>query len=340
MTGFNIRVYNDKILNVAETITYVADCLQANKDIFLFIDESPDLQHLFLGEELLLTVLDELCNKFEYPRNRISIEIENLVQSNCWPNIKKCYRSVDVFHGQQMEYESDKHINYKTSLFVGGSRWPRLSIGSYMFKHYRDDSLITYWQNLKDKKQPCYLYIDDLFKHHMQKGIDDEFICQVNDFVKALPLHLKDSDKDHNSNLGYINFTEAYDLLPWYNKVFCDVVCETVHNGGTFAFTEKSARCWMTNTPFLIFGPKNYLANIKKLGFQTFANFWDESYDRYDNATRIILIQQQIDRIHKMDYVELEKMYRSPEMQSILENNHKVYRDLNREKIENIFNLS
>ena len=340
MSSFNILVYNDKILNVSDTITYVTDCLLGDKDIFLFIDESPDLEHLLLGEELLLTLLEKLCSKFNYPQKRISIEIENLVQSACWPNITRCYRSVDVFHGQNIDFKTDKRIDYKTSIFIGGSRWPRLSIASYILKNYRVDSLITYWQNLKDKKQSCYLYLDDLFKHHMQKGVDPQFIAQVKNFIKALPLHLEPSDRDNNINTGYINFTEAYNLLPWYNKVFCDVVCETVHNGQTFAFTEKSARCWMTKTPFLVFGPKNYLMNIRKLGFQTFGKFWDEGYDRYDNATKIICIQKQIDSIHRMNHKQLEDLYYSSEMQSILENNLEVFKSLNRDKIKKVFNIT
>ena len=225
-------------------------------------------------------------------------------------------------------------------MLVGGSRWPRLSIASYIHGNYQKDSLMTYWQNFKDTKQPCYLYLDELFKNHMQKGIDSKFIDQVLKFVKALPIHLKEDDKRHNKNTGYINFTEAYDLVPWYNKIFCDVVCETVHNGQTFAFTEKSARCWLTKTPFLVFGPKNYLTNIRRLGFQTFGKFWNESYDKYDNVDRIHMMQKQIDIIHKMDVDVLTDMYWSDEMQKILENNYEVFKSLSQDKIKKVFDIN
>jgi len=340
MNRFNIKVQNDKILNVSDTMAYVYDCLARNNDIFLFIDESPDLACVSIGEELFVTLLGKLCETSGFDPKRISIEIENLVQSACWPNITRCYRSTDVFFGQDIDFTVDKKIKYKTALFVGGSRWPRLSLASYLYEQHRDHSLITYWQNLRDTNQPCYLHLDELFKQHMVKGVDSKFLARVNNFIQALPLHLEKSDIDKNNNGGYIDYTEAYDLVPHYNKVFCDVVCETVHNGKTFAFTEKIARCWMTKTPFLVFGARDYLINLRKLGFRTFTSFWDESYDRYDNVTRIMLMQRQIDKIHHMDHAQIEEMYQCSEMQDIVDNNYEVFKSLDREKILKVFDIT
>jgi len=48
MDSFNIKVQNDKILNVADTLAHILDCMSKNHDIFLFIDESPDLATVML----------------------------------------------------------------------------------------------------------------------------------------------------------------------------------------------------------------------------------------------------------------------------------------------------
>jgi hypothetical protein len=196
---------------------------------------------------------------------------------------------------------------------------------------------MTYWQNLKDTKQPCNLYVDDLLRNFMPKGIGPDLLNELTSFIDALPLHLSKDDHKQNNNGGFIHWADAYGLLPQYNHIYCDVVCETVHNGQTFAFTEKIARCWMTKTPFLAFGPKNYLANLKRIGFRTFDQFWNEDYDRYANATRIMLIQRQIANIHSMDLTKLNEIYYSTDMQDILQHNWSLFTNLDREKILKCF---
>ncbi len=337
MNSFNIKVQNDKILNITDTMIQIISCIKKDQNVYLFIDESPDLERLYIGEELFLDFLRNLCQRMNFDPRRITIEIENLIQSDCWPNIIRCYRSFDVLGGQMMDFEYHKDIKYKTSLFVGGSRWPRLALGSYIYNNHHKDSLITYWQNLKDTKQPCNLYIDDVLRNFMPKGLGNSLLKELSAFIDALPLHLNKDDHKQNNNGGFIHWADAYALMPHYNHVYCDIVCETVHNGQTFAFTEKIARCWMTKTPFIAFGPKHYLTNLKRIGFRTFNEFWNEDYDRYDNATRIILIKELIAKIHAMDYGELNKIYHSPAMQDILQHNWSLYKNLNRKKIVDCF---
>jgi len=331
---FNIKVQNETILNDKETLLYIIKQHMGDKNIDLFIDESPALENVMLGQTTLIEWLTDFCEKFSVPKERIKIKIENLVQQNVWPNIQRCYGSIDVFHGQDIDFECNKKILYNTSIFIGGSRWPRLALASYIYKFHRKSSLMTYWQHLKDNNQPAYLYLDDLLKH---VDVDSELIERCCDFIDQLPIHIEESDLVQNNNGGFINFTEAYDLCKYYNSIFCDVVCETVHNGTTFAFTEKIARCWLTKTPFLVFGPRNYLQNLKRLGFLTFDKFWNEDYDGLDNKNRIVFMQRQIDYISSLDIKKLESIYFGDEMQDILRNNYEVFMELDQPTIEKVF---
>lgn len=50
----------------------------------------------------------------------------------------------------------------------------------------------------------------------------------------------------------------------------------------------------MAGRPMLVYGPRNFLKNLQRLGFKTYADFWDESYDQFDGPLRWHKIQQVI----------------------------------------------
>lgn len=330
-TEFNVVVVRDQVHNVKQLLLHLFSCVQNKEKICLFIDESPDLAYVNMGKTTLIGFLESFCDKFNVDRTDIHIIIENLVQSSCWPSLEKTYRSVDVFHAKNLSFIPQKQIKYKTSMFVAGSRWPRLVMASHLHKFYKQDSLMTYWQNVKDPTQPCNLHIDDALFN--MNPATDQLIDQIGAFVRQLPIHLREQDRKDNKNVSVFNHVEAYTLLPEYNSVFCDVICETVHDGQTFAFTEKIARCWVSKTPYLAFAPKDYLKNLARLGFKSFDPFWDESYDNFSNKNRIVQMQRNIKKIHALPYDQLQKMYESTQMQEILDHNHEIFAKLDTNQI-------
>ena len=62
-----------------------------------------------------------------------------------------------------------------------------------------------------------------------------------------------------------------------------DIVVETYVSGQSFFPTEKTLRPIIAQTPFIVMGPKGYLANLRRMGFMTFGQWWDESYDNIAN---------------------------------------------------------
>jgi EAL domain-containing protein (putative c-di-GMP-specific phosphodiesterase class I) len=82
MDSFNIKVQNDKIVNVTDTVIHIFHGVSNNNDISLFIDESPDLEQLAMGQELFLDFLRQLCEKFNYKPNRITIEFRRTRRTN------------------------------------------------------------------------------------------------------------------------------------------------------------------------------------------------------------------------------------------------------------------
>ena len=64
----------------------------------------------------------------------------------------------------------------------------------------------------------------------------------------------------------------------------------------------------LVNKPFLIYGAPNFLENLRALGFQTFGQFWDESYDYFGQKHRycriLDLINMLVD-LRETEFVEL-----------------------------------
>ena len=83
----------------------------------------------------------------------------------------------------------------------------------------------------------------------------------------------------------------------WYNSTYFSIVSETVtYNRYNLHVTEKTFKPLGYYHPFVVFGQTGHLAYLHELGFETFENLFDESYDtQEDQATRL---QQIINNIN------------------------------------------
>lgn len=86
-----------------------------------------------------------------------------------------------------------------------------------------------------------------------------------------------------------------------YSKFNIELVCETYTLGDAFFPTEKTVRPIVGNKPFIVYGPKDFLNNLRSTEkFQTFGELWDESYDLLEGLPRWNAITQLIDKLSSM----------------------------------------
>ena len=64
-----------------------------------------------------------------------------------------------------------------------------------------------------------------------------------------------------------------------YNESGISIVSESMVQGKEIFLTEKIWKPIIAGHPFVVHGQPLYLQHLRSLGFQTFNNFWDESYD-------------------------------------------------------------
>jgi hypothetical protein len=126
------------------------------------------------------------------------------------------------------------------------------------------------------------------------------------------------------------------DILKEYNNIFVDVICETRVAGNVFFVTEKTWRCILARRPFIIMGSRNFLSNLKKLGFKTFDQFWREDYDEYGMQHRVKAIEEVLDIIATWPTEILHA--KLMDMQDVLDHNYNTFTALTYSKIKDIFN--
>jgi len=111
-------------------------------------------------------------------------------------------------------------------------------------------------------------------------------------------------------------------------RAFVHVVSETAYYNNKQHLTEKIFKPIVAKQPFLLVGARGNLAYLRRYGFKTFSDFWDESYDDItDNIKRIDAVLAELVKLSKLSYKEQCTM--REQMQDILEHNwHHFYHNL------------
>jgi hypothetical protein len=91
-----------------------------------------------------------------------------------------------------------------------------------------------------------------------------------------------------------------------YNRTAYSIVAETGMDNRYSFFTEKTAKPMMARRLFVMFSGYKFLQNLQNLGFQTFNNVIDESYDLvYNDNDRWSAAFDQVQNLCKMDQSEV-----------------------------------
>jgi hypothetical protein len=97
----------------------------------------------------------------------------------------------------------------------------------------------------------------------------------------------------------------------WYDDTYFSLVVETMNVGYGCFLTEKLFKPIAYQHPFLVIGQHNVLAKFRSLGFETYGNVFNESYDDInDFSHRLDAVIKNIDdfAIQVYDSITLEKI--------------------------------
>lgn len=343
--SYHLILEDAKIWSKDLLVMYLYDCLTNNRNAVI----DSHLEGSCCQSNGLYRVLDEFCTRTGYMPNRITIRTANLIERHDKYNIVQVpeywYEVKEIqqwMRGKNLSTSNTPQKHFGN--FIGRSNWYRVWIAALLDHCYKDKTVQTFNSSLgshyivKNDGTCDYLGLEDLVRHECN------ILSQAINFLQSCPRIIEDDIEYIKTVKSYIPQPDYYpiqhpanlNILLEYPNIFVDIVCETRITGNVFFVTEKTWRCILSRRPFIIVGSQNFLKNLKKLGFKTFNDFWDEGYDEYPPTQRILEIEVLLNELANKSMDELHQMLHN--MQPILEHNYKTFKNLNYQTIKEAFN--
>jgi predicted CopG family antitoxin len=204
---------------------------------------------------------------------------------------------------------------YKFICLNRRATWHRFGVVAKLWP-YKRQGLLSFWQ--EGFVQNDYNYLTEQKKEFIKKLPNLVNLWRDNNIDKSMPLTLLKK---------YDPFTITNDVNPTddqysdkFYKSYLHIVTETSMIDEGF-FSEKIFKPAIYFQPFVLVGQYKGLEYLKKIGYKTFSDVIDESYDlERDNEKRLIMgMDSAIEFIKKVDSNLMIKLW------PILEHNSKVF---------------
>lgn len=160
-----------------------------------------------------------------------------------------------------------------------------------------------------------FSFVTNLTVHHMEEFLapymspEDDLKYYIDKIQQLVPYeidthHLTDDQKQRFPTID----NNRKDL---YEDTYFHIVTETrVENDPTCFISEKTWRPILNLQPFIYFGGYRALAKLKELGFYTFGDIIDESYDNEpDPLKRFNMAKMQVLKLKEISMTDIHNLY-------------------------------
>jgi hypothetical protein len=121
-------------------------------------------------------------------------------------------------------------------------------------------------------------------------GVVDQWTKQVQDCFPLTKLQYPyvspNLDPTWEVQENLVKNISPYMPYEMYRRTNYTVICETLGTADTFFFSEKTTKPLLGRRLFIMFGAVGFLANLRRLGFETFGKVVNEHYDTIEDHVR------------------------------------------------------
>lgn len=173
---------------------------------------------------------------------------------------------------------------------------------SFLYKLSNTDMIKNMWFNWKE-----FEFNHPEFSKSILSG--NELLKQI----VPLTLDVKNATVIENSSGSSkegTNIISTHNVEDRYAESFLSVVMESRVTQPWPNISEKTINAITNRRPFVMLAAPNTLKMLREMGFKTFGDYWDESYDEIvPNNERIIKVCKLIESISKLSLDEMRAMY-------------------------------
>ena len=132
----------------------------------------------------------------------------------------------------------------------------------------------------------------------------------VAELCKEYNINLASVDLPLKIDTGtdYARNSHAIDMWSLADQTLLHVITETAYYGKKLHLTEKTFKPIVMQQPFILVSTQGSLEYLKRYGFKTFSDFWDESYDNADDNTRILKIGKLLKELDSLSLKEKQQL--------------------------------
>lgn len=250
----------------------------------------------------------------------INLEIEIVASKYNLPKLKSMYMVSYEYgaKGDLQKYPDDCVVNTladkiydKKFLSLNGLWRPhRVLLGSFL----KSLNLLNYG-NMSLNSVPCdFPPMHDTFNSMLDwcknNTEGQELLLKDEQGIKSLPIIYLDGENPIGVRASYTIFNKSY-----YENTYFSIVTETLGwssgsgEGATIgrALSEKTFKPILFKHPFLLIALPKALELLRELGYRTFSECIDESYDNeYDDSKRVYMVAKEAERLCNLSESELK----------------------------------